>query len=760
MQSDQNNGNNRTDVLAAAASFPPSAAGWYAEEYEEGVNLRDYWYVLKKRKWWALGFTGGVVLVALLVVLFMPRIWEGKITLQITQDKGSSALGDAGSSMDPLGALTGSSDLDRFYATQYEILKSPAMAFGIIDDLKLQSDPSYGEMAKEYPDYPPGAIRQLYAKQLLKHLSIEPVTNSYLVDIIFHSKDKGLAQKVPEALQGVYLNLCMRTRQQSFVLLKDWLDRQLVHLGEKLQVSEKKTIAAGEKGDFMGVDIDNDKMAAMNVVLQKYVQVGQLLTTAQSDLAAKKALYDQIQQKGADAPVIVNNPLIQTLRGQLIAAEGQTSGSAQVYGPRFPSQKMGVATVNALTRKLNAEVRREAVSVRSDYQAALRAENLLQQEFAKAKAQMAGMENGLAKFHMLKRDLATNQALYEGLLGRMKDAAVAATMVPSNIAVINASLPPYKPYMPKPALFLVLGLVLGAMVGIGLAFFLEYLDNSIKTVEELEKIIHVPSLGMIPMAEKGEAGKTALETISYFEPKSQISEAVSHIRSAIMLSASSTPPQVIMITSGNPAEGKSTSTCNIAIALCRGEHKCVIIDCDLRKPRLHRVFKQSNRRGLSNFLTGGATLEEITKATEIPELYFIPAGPTPPSPLDLIASEAFKKMIESLRRQYQHVVIDSPPVIGFADARSLSAVSDGTVLVFRHLSTTREAARLAVQMLTQINSQILGSVLTMVRKSDLGYGAYYSYYKYYNKYYENYKEPDNKALKEMPSPKNGERPEG
>ncbi len=752
MQND-NNGNNRTDVLTtmAAPPLPSSGLGWYQEEYEEGVNLRDYWYVLKKRKWWALGITAGAVLLAILVCLFMTPVWEGKITLQITQDKGSAALGTAGSSMDPLGDLMGSSDLDRFYETQYAILKSPAMAYGLIDALKLQNQSSYKKLRTKNPDCPPGVIRQKYAEELLNHLIVVPVKNSYLVNILFRSTDKALAQELPASVQGVYLDLCMKTRQQSFVMIKSWLDKQLVKLGSKLEMSEKKAIAAGQTNDFMGMDMsvsmDSGKAAQTyqtNVVVQNYLQVAQLLTAAQGDLAAKKALYDQIEQKGADAPVIVNNPLVQTLRGQLIAAEGQATGSAQVYGPNFPGQKINVATVNEIKRKLDAVVRQQVVSVKSDYQAALKAEKLLQQEFDDAKTRMAGMENGLVKFHMLKRDLETNQALYQGLLGRMKDAAVAATMVPSNIAVINPSEQPYQPYMPKPALYLALALVLGSMMGIGTAFFLEYLDSSIKTAEELEKISRLPSLGMIPMEENGAAPKTALETISYFDPKSQISEAVSHIRSAIMLSASSGPPQTIVVTSCNPSEGKSTCSCNLAIALSRSQRRCVLIDCDLRKPRLHRVFNVPNRMGLTNFLTGGAPLEKIVHSTHIPGLDFISAGPTPPSPGELIASDAFRNLIATLREEYQQIVIDSPPVIGFADARFLAALSDGAVLVFKHLSTTREAARLAVQMLLQNNSQILGSVLTMANINKLGYGAYYNHYKYYSKSYEAYRDMDEK----------------
>ena len=755
MQTDYNNGNNSNgDLPVAAAPSLSNAAAWFQQEYEEGISLRDYWHVIRKRKWWVLAITALAFLIAILAILIMTPVWEGKLTIQITQDKGAAALGSAGSSMDPLGAMLGSSELDRFYETQYAILRSPALAYGLIDALGLKDSSPYKKLVKDNPYYPPEIIRQIYAKDLLEHLEVSPIGSSYLVNVIFRSTDKALAQKVPAAVQAVYLNLCMKTRQQSFMLLKEWLDKQLVKLGKKLEISEKKSILSGETGDFMGMDV-NDKTAPMNVVLQNYIQVSRLLTTAKAGLASKKALCVQIDQKGADAPVIVDNPLIQTLRGQLIAAEGQAMGSGQVYGPRFPAQKISVATVKEIQSRLIAEVRRQVTSVRSDYQAALKAEKLLQLEFDESKAKLGSMENGLVSYHMLRRDLETNQALYQGLLARMKDAAVAATLVPSNIAVINPSELPYKPYKPKPKLYLGLALVFGVIVGIGIAFFLEYFDNTIKTAEELEKNCHIPSLGMIPMVEDGTLSKGAIETLCYFDPKSQLGEAVSHIRSAIMLSSSTGSPQTIMITSCNPSEGKSTFSCNIAIALSRGQRKSVLVDCDLRKPRLHRVFNLTNKLGLSNLLTGSATLEEITKKTEIPDLYFISAGPTPPNPIDLIASEAFKNLIKSLRQEFQHVIIDSPPIIGFADARLLASMSDGTVLVLKHLCTTLVSARLAVQMLYKNNSQILGSILTMAKKEQLGYGAYYGHYKYYDKYYESYTDSDLKARKKISAPQSG-----
>jgi capsular exopolysaccharide synthesis family protein len=267
--------------------------------------------------------------------------------------------------------------------------------------------------------------------------------------------------------------------------------------------------------------------------------------------------------------------------------------------------------------------------------------------------------------------------------------------------------------------------------GVATAFIIEYCDSSIKNVEELERFCRIPALGMIPLADPEELAKSSNtpELAAYSSPMSMIGESIFHIRTAIMFSASGAPPQVITITSASPEEGKTTSSSNIACGLAGIDRKCLIVDCDLRKPRLHKVYNVPNERGLTNYLAGSATLQEIITPTPVPNLYFIPAGPTtPPNPNDLFASKTFKKLVSSLRQEFSHIVLDSPPIIGFADARSLALHADGTVLVIKHHSTSREAARLAVKLLSQNGFQILGGILAMARKELIGYGGYYAYY--------------------------------
>ncbi|MFP3868983.1 MAG: GumC family protein [Desulfobacteraceae bacterium] len=738
-------GNNKqidNSINSSLVSIPQNS-NYYHADFEEGISLRDYWHVFLKRKWWVLGVLFGTVGLALLVIFLMPPIYKGTTTLQIIQDNPSALMG--GEHADPLSTITGSGELDRFYETQYKILQSPTLALGLIESLKLEDHPSYQELAQKNPEDSPEVIREKYAKEyILENLVVEPVKNSFLVNVSFKSTDKHLAQKIPEAIQREYLEICMDTRQQSYTMLKDWLNKELNRLAQKLETSERNVYAHGRQNDFLSLESSDE-----NVIVKKYVELSKLLTTAQSEKSIKEAQYRQIEERGADAPLITNHPLIQELRQELITLEAEVTGSNKIYGPNYPEHRAQRTRLQELRRRLQQEIVRLEKSIQADYEAAVRAEMLLQNEFDLQKAKVIDLQNDLVQHHILKRDLLTNQTLYEGLLARMKEASIASTMVSSNVSVITPAKEPYEPWLPKPLLFVGMALALGSVFGLGTAIVVEYLDNSIKTTDDLEKTCRIPSLGVVPLVtdnnlkelSKDQIGPTSVALIPYHKPMSMFGEAVFHLRAAIMLTVTEASPQVILLTSANPSEGKTTLTQNLASAFANAECKCLVVDCDLRKPTLHKIAEQPPRPGLTNYLTGTATLEEIIHPTLVPNLDLIPAGPIPPNPHELLASEKFRNLIRDLRQKYPHILMDSPPIIGFADARALAGFADGVLLVVKHHATTREAGRLAVQLLSQNHCRILGGVLSMAQKDRL-HGGYYGYYQYYRKYHEKYHQPD------------------
>jgi capsular exopolysaccharide synthesis family protein len=306
--------------------------------------------------------------------------------------------------------------------------------------------------------------------------------------------------------------------------------------------------------------------------------------------------------------------------------------------------------------------------------------------------------------------------------------------------VIDQAELPTKPYKPNRQLNLLLAAVVGLFLGLGLAFFFEYLDNTVKTPEDVEQLIRLPSLGMVPeisyeRRRRLESGKSyPVELISFGHPKSMLSEAYRNIRTSILLSFPERPPKKFVITSPNPVEGKTTTVINTAITLSQTGAKVIIIDADMRKPRIHEIFGEKDGVGLSNLLSGNASLELVIKKSNIPNLFYIPSGPIPPNPSELISSGLFKSMMEFLEERFDHIVFDSPPVLGFADSIILSTAVDGVILVVLGGKTPRETLQLAKEFLLQVNAKILGVVINRIdiQQSDYGY-YFYRYHYYYGK---------------------------
>jgi len=569
------------------------------------------------------------------------------------------------------------------------------------------------------------------------------------VEINFKSPDKKLTQKVPNAIYQEYVKFSMVTRHQSYKLIREWLETELHQFAAKVEASEINLYKQGKQKGFLSLESKEE-----NVIVRKYVELNDLLTKAQAERTKKESEYRQIKQKGLDAPLIVNNLLIQKLREETIGQEAKVSSINKIYDKNYPQLQAEEAKLKDRRMRLNSEVQRIRASIEADYEAAVRTENLLREAVTSQKGDVANLQDNLVDHHILKRDLLTNEQLYQALLARMKEASVASTMVTSNVAVIVPAEFPLKPYLPKKLLNLALAAMIGLIGGIGLAFLMEYLDDSIKSNVELERVCHIPSLGVLPFLSQN--GRPALEEgaslrpelVLYSQPKAMLSEAIFNVRTAVLLSSPGGPPGIIIVTSANPGEGKSTVSVNLASALASNGKRVVIVDGDMRKPVIHTIFDQPGQPGLANFLSGGASLAEILKPTQIPDLFFIPAGPVPPNPVQLVTSEAFTELLKELKRDFNYVIVDTPPLIGFTEARAISSLADGVLLVVKHHETSRGAVRLAVQLLAQVRAPISGAVLNMVQSDRLGYGGYYGYYKHYRHYYKQYNEVKEIDMKE------------
>jgi succinoglycan biosynthesis transport protein ExoP len=458
-------------------------------EVDQGTSLQEYLHILLKRKWWVIGTFLTIFLAVALYTIIRTPIFRTSATLQITQDNPGAQV----SVDDKLSKLTGSDSLEKFQQTQYKILQSQSLALRVIKELNLSEHPDFKSIREDNPEKSENAIENLMIEKFLKKLEVTPVRNSYLVEVSYQSPDKSMSQRVINAIADEYMYLSIDRRNESFALVRKWLDKQLGEMAGKVQEAQKKLYKFGQQTDIYTLE-DKD-----NVVVQKFIDLSGLLTKAQAEKMAKEAQYQQIKAKGPDAPLIVNHPLVAVLRQQLVAEQAKVSAMQKVFRGDHPDLQAERANLAELRTRLQAEVQRLQESVKADYEAANRTEKLLNESFTAQKGQMIKLQDNLADFQILKRHAQTNEQLYQALLARVKEASIAGTMVPSNVAVIDPGRLPDKPFKPKTKRDLALAAVLGLTLGVGLALLLENLDDSIKSVDDLERACSLPSLGIVPL---------------------------------------------------------------------------------------------------------------------------------------------------------------------------------------------------------------------------------------------------------------------
>jgi len=733
---------------------PPPEYSYAPFQEEKEVHLRDYWKVIVKRRWIIIALFL-IVLVATAVGTFtMKPVYRGTVSVQINKE--SPQVMD----FKEMFSVNMWGDQD-YYQTQYKLLESRSLAKRVLQTLKLS----------EHPDFQPGPetpfqkwksniLKPIFGlldfskksvasekdsseskketaliNQFLGRLKIEPVRNSRLVKVHFDSNSPELCAQVPNTLATNYIQQSVESRFIATEQVKEWLSKQLEDLKAKVERADEALQTFGSKHDIISLE---DKE---NVTLQRLTELNDILTKAEADRMSKEALYKQTKDKNFESlPSILENKLIMDLKQAYIQLETQSTKLSETFKPEYPEMVRLKSQMQSIQKRMDLEVSKIIAGIKNDYELSLRKETLLRHAFDQQKAKVMQMKDQSIQYNILKREADTNKELYKGLLQRMKETGVSAGLTVSNIQVVDQAEVPASPYKPNKRLNLLLAAVIGLFLGVGLAFFFEYLDNTVKTPEDVEQLTRLPSFGIVPEISYQKRRRLDKETsqpvelVTHRHPRSILSEAYRNIRTSILLSFSEKPPKRIAITSPNPVEGKTTTAINTSIALSQTGAQVLIIDTDMRKPRIHHIFNGENGAGLSNFLSGHANLNSIVKKTEVPNLFYIASGPIPPNPSELLSSNLFKSMMDLLGEKFDHIILDSPPVLGFADSLILSSMVDGVILVVLGGKTPRETLQRAKEVLYQVNAKILGVVINRVDLQRGNYGYYYyRYHHYYGK---------------------------
>lgn len=751
----------------------------YAESEE--VHLRDYWRMLVKRR--------RVVMLVFLIVLGLgiyktfsqTPLYTAVATLKIEPQTTAIQIGEL---LTPGGDAGGPYD---YYQTQFALLKSRPLAAKVITELKLASNPDFlhdesslfdrifswpFELIDSLQTYiaqcfrsPPAKTEERSLREqfefgvppgLISHylslLTVEPVRNTRLVQVMFSTPSPRFSQQLANAHAAAFIRTTLETRFELTNETREFLEKKLAELQVNNQQAEEALQRFRQKHGVVSLEGNE------NIIVERMVDLNKRLTEARAKRIEQEALYRTVENKNSRyLSEIIDNNVIQQLKNSLLSLEAEQARLSTTFTSAHPRLIELGQQVNETRRRLDREITNVVRKIQSDYEASRAKEQALQMETSLQEQAALNLKEVGAEYSILKQQVDSSRTLYENVLKRLNETNISNDAPLSNIQISERAEAPRSPSSPRTKLNLMVAMACGLFLGVGLALFLEYVDQRMSTPEDVWKATGVPTLGVVPHTRSlrrriygirsmprrslvgGLAPFWALQGRAFNQqlmvahhPHSIFSESYRIIQTMLLPAFSEKPLQVILLTSAHPGEGKTVTTVNLAITLAQSGHTVAVVDADLRKGSCHMLLGRRHHRGLSQVLTGGVSLEEALQNTSIPGLTFLARGALTPNPAGLLQSHRMWELVETLRGRFEFILIDSAPAIAVSDAALLSRLSDGVLLVLRGQRTTIETARRVVERLEAVHAQILGVVLNAV---DIRNPDYADYRRYYASYY-------------------------
>ncbi len=779
-----------------ATSYPR-----YADDRadDQGVHLMDYWRIVRKHIWLILGIS---VLIPTIVAIYLvrkPDIYEAQARVQVDLENANPLLGGMSKGSNVI--LSNEAADPAYFNTQLQILTGPGLLRKIAKNLDLEHNQDFvvassgksmwtnirsiffkstANSKYSSPDLLPTTAASSsttaqdlaeaerlsdYVDELQTTLSVEPVKETRLtvretrlIDISYRHTDPRLAAKIVNTIAQTFVDQNLEKKTETSGTTGSYLEKRIAELQSTNRSKEEQLINYGKTHQILSLD---DKQ---NVVVERLAGLNKQLLEAENERKLAEAAYQASLQPGAAEALaeggtgereVPSATRLSTEAGLKLAELKQKRAELLVENTeKWPAVKE-IDKQIAVIEKQMSDTRTRATTIvttnlATRYRQALATEEALRKSYDQQRAETLTQNEAAVNYRIIQQEIETNKSLLDGLLQRMKENDVVITGTPNNIRVVDYAIAQKKPVAPKRTLIVGLSLLLSLGCGVGLAFLIEYLDDSVRSTEDVENFLHLPSVAVIPQMGKAKTkrsfsrtpknalvsgnGNSAREDVllTGIEKRSPLAEAYRHLRTSILLSTAGRPPRTLLVTSSMPSEGKTTTAVNTAMSLAQTGARVLIVDADMRRPRLHSIFNLKNDQGLSALLSREASEGEVSSAIQHDEesgLFILTSGPVPPNPAELLGSEQMVKLITTVTPNFTHVVIDSPPVAVFTDGVLIATMVDGVLLVVHSGKSSRKVIARARKMLLDVGARIIGVVLNKVEAA--GSNSYYYYSGYY-----------------------------
>jgi succinoglycan biosynthesis transport protein ExoP len=795
----------RTNGGNAVSASSHVSYSYDQKEEEPGSHLLDYWRIIRKHLWLIIGIS---VLIPTIVAIYLvrkPDVFESQARIQVDLENSNPLLG--GMSKNSSVILNSETSDPAYFNTQLQILTGPGLLRKVTTNLDLEHNQDF---LRDYPSRDKSMwldIRVIlglkskdtksstsdvlpmtssssstlaqdqkeaerlsdYVEDLQETLKVEPVKETRLtvretrlIDISYRHTDARLAAKIVNTIAQTFVDQNLEKKTETSGTTGSYLQKRIAELQSTIRGKEEELINYAKSHQILSLD------ANQNTVVERLEGLNKQLLVTENERKLAEAAYKASLQPGA-AEALAEGGLSErdvpsatklTTEAQLKLADLKQKRAELLVEntEKWPAVKEVDKQIATLEKLMN-EARTRATGVvttnlATRYRQALATEEALRKAYDQQRAETLTQNEAAVNYRIIQQEIETNKTLLDGLLQRTKENDVVMAGTPNNIRVVDFAIAQKKPVAPKRTMLVAMSLLLSLGCGVGLAFFLEYLDDTVRSTEDVENFLHLPSIALIPQVGSAKTKRTlALRAkkdalvannsksseevlLTDIDKRSPVAEAYRHLRTSILLSTAGRPPRTLLITSSVPSEGKTTTAVNTAISLAQTGAKVLIIDADMRRPRLHSVFNLNNDHGLSALLSRDATDSEIASAVqhdEVSGLYILTAGPVPPNPAELIGSEQMLKLISEVSERFTHVVVDSPPVAAFTDGVLIAAMVDAVLLVVHSGRSSRKVVARARKLLQDVGARIIGVVLNKVPTA--GANSYYYYSGYYQHYH-------------------------